>query len=167
MNKSLSLVAVLVGVLGGACARNSPAVSASAQESRNEARAQSSTPRSRVTEVAQNNQCNDWEVYFATGSAEISPDTRGVLDRLSQCIQAGNVRSVTVTGSADPRGGDNENLQLGARRADAIRAVLVEHGCDPNVVSTGTVGEATASGDPATYPVERRASIRTRDRAAY
>lgn len=113
--------------------------------------------------IATNTQCNDWEVFFDSGSAEISPTARAVLGGLAECIQRGDVRDVSIVGSADPRGTDTENLELGRRRAEAIRGVLVARGCDPSVVRTASVGEARTSGSPETYALERHASVRTRD----
>lgn len=113
--------------------------------------------------IATNTQCNDWEVYFDTGSAEISPTARAVLGGLADCIQRGDVRDVSIVGAADPRGTQMDNLELGRQRAEAIRQVLVARGCDPSVVRTASVGEARASGAPESYALDRHASVRTRD----
>lgn len=150
---TLTLTLALGGGLGLACASNERPTPDTAGQT------------SVATQVAQNNACNDWEIYFATGSAEVSPDTRVVLERLARCIRDGDVRDVSVVGSADPRGGADENMELGQRRADAIRAVLVANGCAPSVVRAYSRGEAGASGAPQSYAGERRVSVRTRERA--
>ncbi|MFO0604433.1 MAG: OmpA family protein [Polyangiales bacterium] len=149
----------LTGALALACA--STASTRTAATTPSAAQTAASTP----VQVAQNNACNDWEVYFPTGSAEISPETRAVLERLAACIRNGDVREVSVVGSADPRGAATDNQSLGQRRADAIREVLVANGCAPSVVRAYSVGETYTSGSPDTYALERRVSVRTRERA--
>lgn len=141
------------------------ALACASTASRNAAATPSAGQVSTATQVAQNNACNDWEIYFSTGSVEISPETRAVLERLAACIRNGDVREVSVVGSTDPRGPMTDNQDLGQRRADSIREVLVANGCAPSVVRAYSVGEAYTSGSPETYGLERRVSVRTRERA--
>lgn len=126
----------------------------------------SSAPRATTvatSHVRHGGDCNDWEIYFATNSAEVSPETREALGGLAQCIRNGAVREVTVLGSADPRGSARANGALAQRRADAIREILVAYGCPPSVVGANSVGERGASGSSATYAGERRALIHAHD----
>ena len=126
----------------------------------------SSAPRTTTvatSHVRHNGDCSDWEIYFATNSAEVSPETRAALSGLAQCIRNGDVREVTVLGSADPRGAARANGALAQRRADAIREILVAYGCPPSVVGASSVGELGASGSPNTYAGERRALIHAHD----
>jgi outer membrane protein OmpA-like peptidoglycan-associated protein len=126
--------------------------------------ATTAAPRaSTSSQVRQGSACNDWEIYFASNSAEVSPQTRAALVELAQCLQRGEVREVTVLGSADPRGSEMSNSDLAQRRADAIRDVLVANGCPPSVVGAQTVGEQGTSGSARTYPSERRAVIHAHD----
>lgn len=161
MFKPLSLVILSVGALSLGCStvpNPEPQVAA-----REQPRAVAPTPA--PERIATGSRCNDWEVFFDTGSASISETARAVLGGLAECIQRGDVRDVSIVGSADPRGAAPENLELGHQRAEAIRAVLVARGCDPSVVRTGSVGEARATGSPETFASERHASVRTRDQA--
>ena len=123
-------------------------------------------PRETASQVRRGSACNDWEIYFASNSAEVSPQTRAALGELAQCRQRGEVREVTVLGSADPRGSEMSNSDLAQRRADAIREVLVANGCPPSVVGAQTVGEQGVSAAPRNYPSERRAVIHAHDVAA-
>jgi len=159
MMKTLSMLCAL-GALSFGCA-STPAPEPADPAMRARAAAQAPTPEPQ--RIATNTRCNDWEVFFATGSAEVSPTARAVLGGLADCIQRGDVRDVSIVGSADPRGGQMDNLELGNQRAQAIRDVLVSRGCDPSVVRTASVGEARTSGSPETYALERHASVRTRD----
>ena len=144
----------ITGALGFACASSERATPDTAGQS------------SVAAQVSQTNACNDWEIYFATGASEVSPETRTVLERLARCIRSGDVREVVVVGSTDPRGPMTDNQALGQRRADAIREVLVANGCAPGVVRAYSQGEAGSSGSPETYAAERRVSVRTRERAS-
>lgn len=157
---SPALSLALLGALSSGCA-TAPTPTPEVATARAHHREPTPTPE----RIATGSRCNDWELYFDTGSAAISGEARAVLGGLAECIQRGDVRDVIVTGSADPRGAAPENLELGHQRAEAIRAVLVARGCDPSVVRTASVGEARASGDPQTYASERHASVRTHDRA--
>jgi outer membrane protein OmpA-like peptidoglycan-associated protein len=161
MIKMLSLVLVSAGALSFGCATAPGPDPVAANASHGHAHQPAPPPE----RIATGSQCNDWEVFFETGSAALSETSRAVLGGLAECIQRGAVRDVSIVGSADPRGTAPENHQLGHDRAEAIRAVLVARGCDPAVVRTASVGEDRASGDPQTYATERHASVRTRDQA--
>lgn len=140
------------GALGLACASNGAATSPASRET-----------TAASSHVRHGGDCNDWEIYFATNSAEVSPETRQALGGLARCIQNGDVREVTVLGSADPRGSSRANADLAQRRADAIREILVAYGCPPSVVGASSVGERGTSGSPATFAGERRAVIHAHD----
>ena len=157
MIKALSLALVSAGALSLGCA-STPAPEPEVATAHHTAR-----PTPQPERIATNSQCNDWEVFFATGSAAISEPARAVLGGLADCIQRGAVRDVSIVGSADPRGSGPENLELGEQRAEAIRTVLLARGCDPAVVRTASVGAARSSGEPQNFALERHASIRTRD----
>jgi len=49
---------------------------------------------------------------------------------------------VLITGHADRIGSEEYNLQLSQRRADAVKAYLVEQGIDGNRIETATRGES-------------------------
>jgi len=56
-------------------------------------------------------------------------------------------RKVALVGRADPRGSDAYNMQLGMRRADAIRDFLVQEGLSPDrIVSLDSEGKRDAKG---------------------
>ncbi len=158
MNNSMAtwMVLAATGAFGVSCAaseRPRPAT-AVARPASNAAR-----PTSVATRIEQGGVCDDWQIYFATGSHAISSGTRVVLERLAACIRDGRVREVTVTGSADPRGTVADNQELGHQRADAIRDVLVANGCRPGVVRARSQGETEASGARENYAAERGASV--------
>lgn len=159
MTRSIStaLSLALLGALSSGCATTAAPGGATAH-------AQAHEPAPSPERIATGSRCNDWALYFETGSASLNDEATAMLGGLAECIQRGDVRDVVITGSADPRGAAPENLELGRQRAEAIRSVLVARGCDPSVVRTASVGEARTSGDPQNYATERHASVHTHDR---
>lgn len=65
---------------------------------------------------------------FAVDSAELTPDTRGVLDTVAKALQSDQLVgfSFRIEGHADPRGGDAWNLRLSEQRARAVIDYLVQ-----------------------------------------
>lgn len=173
MLKHFALALVCAAPFALGCSHNTPSSNTAASEARQETRASATVMRAApmgaqqepaAREVAVNGQCSDWQVYFTTDSSDLSPEARQVLDRLATCIQSGDVSEVSIVGAADPRGSAQSNLELGQRRAEAIRQVLVSRGCDPAAIRTRSVGEANASGTPTDFAVERHANVITIER---
>jgi outer membrane protein OmpA-like peptidoglycan-associated protein len=70
-------------------------------------------------------------VYFAFDSAKLTDEGRRALDTAAREMGS-NLRScVELFGFADPVGPEAYNLQLGERRAEAVRRYLVETGAVP------------------------------------
>jgi peptidoglycan-associated lipoprotein len=84
-------------------------------------------------------------VHFAFDRAEIRPQDREFLDRFAAVMKQRYAdATVTVEGFADPAGSEAYNLDLGRRRADAVRSYLVETGRLPAArVRAVSYGEAT------------------------
>ncbi|CAN5681444.1 hypothetical protein BH09PSE5_BH09PSE5_12690 [soil metagenome] len=71
------------------------------------------------------------QVTFITDSAELSAETRSVLDTVAKALVSDRLAGFTfkVEGHADPRGGAEHNLKLSQERAEAVVNYLVEkHG---------------------------------------
>lgn len=65
-----------------------------------------------------------------------------------------------VVGYCDPIGTDEYNLQLGLRRADAVRTWMIAHGIPSNRIETKSFGKERAkSDDPVVFWRERRCEI--------
>lgn len=86
----------------------------------------------------------DVPVYFGFDEAEISTQYMAFLDRFSQVVTQYYPSSlITVEGFTDPVGTPEYNLALGKRRAEAVRAYLVEQrGLSPDMVRAVSYGEA-------------------------
>ncbi len=84
---------------------------------------------------------NDQRVFFAFNSSEISEDARNNL--LGQALYMKNHADtkIQIAGNCDERGSSEYNLALGARRANAAKAVLVKDGIDAKRISTISYGK--------------------------
>lgn len=67
-------------------------------------------------------------INFATGSAAIDPSSRGILDALASVALRCDRFSIEVAGHTDSQGVHAANMELSARRAEAVAAYLVSQG---------------------------------------
>jgi len=70
----------------------------------------------------------DVQIFFAFDSAEIRPETRPSLDELGKALsdpKLGNA-SFLIAGHTDAKGSNSYNLALSQRRAESVKAFLVE-----------------------------------------
>lgn len=80
-------------------------------------------------------------VYFDLDSYSVRSDAQPRLDAQAQWLNRyPNVR-VRIEGNADERGTREYNLALGARRAEAVRAYLVNRGVAPTRIDTISYGK--------------------------
>ena len=155
------LAAASVSLFAAACATARPAPSSTVASTTTTTSSQAATTQT----VAANDRCDNWNVYFATGSSDVTPSTRNALSGLAECVKHGNVSTIYLIGSADPRGPSTENDQLGLARANSIRTVLLDYGCPSSLVVSYSIGERNATGSPSDYAAERRVNIRTLESA--
>lgn len=80
------------------------------------------------------------EVFFGFDRAELDADGRKVLDELAQKFVQAELVGVVATAHADRLGDAHYNALLSARRAEAIRAYLVEQGVPESVVQVESRG---------------------------
>ncbi|MBK9656245.1 MAG: OmpA family protein [Rhodanobacteraceae bacterium] len=68
-------------------------------------------------------------IYFDTNQATLKPESKPTLDEIAQLLAADPALKVHVVGHTDNQGGLDSNLSLSKRRAEAVRAALInEHG---------------------------------------
>ena len=78
------------------------------------------------------------DVLFKTGSFELLSGARERLAKVSGIVLAHPGLHLEVEGHTDSVGGDEYNQQLSERRADAVRAYLVQQGIpDSSIVARG------------------------------
>ena len=84
---------------------------------------------------------NNQRVFFAFNSAEISEEAENNL--LGQALYLKNHEDtkIQIAGNCDERGSTEYNLALGARRANAAKAVLVNDGIAASRISTISYGK--------------------------
>ena len=81
-------------------------------------------------------------IGFKTSSAELDDASKGVLNDVAQSVNADpSIIAVRVDGHADATGGADENDQLAAARAEAVKGYLEEQGVSPDRVSITSHGE--------------------------
>jgi outer membrane protein OmpA-like peptidoglycan-associated protein len=91
-------------------------------------------------------------VQFQTNSAEILPVSFPLLTQVATVMaDHPELLKVRVEGHTDSRGPDAYNLALSQRRADSVRAFLVQHGVAPERLDAMGYGE-TRPVDPREVP---------------
>ena len=100
-------------------------------------------PLSDEVEVADRNKLPsvDFEVYFVSGSARITPRAAATLNPLGRALSDKRLAHGTflIAGHTDAKGSAEYNHELSRRRAEAVREYLIEHfAIDPKrLVSRG------------------------------
>ncbi len=99
------------------------------------------------------------EVFFATNQAVLSPESKEVLDKQIAWLKANPTKKIIIQGYADPRGTEKYNMQLGQKRADAVKKYFVQSGISPDrvsVVSFGSTELATTQNTAKGWAEDRR-----------
>ena len=105
---------------------------------------------------------SDSDAYFAFDSAHIRPQDHKILGQLATCFTSGPLagREMRLVGHADPRGDEDYNMVLGGRRADNVKAFIVQKGLDDGKVVTSSRGEMDATGtDESSWSRDRRVDV--------
>lgn len=87
---------------------------------------------------------------FASGQANLRAEARANLGRVVAFVQAAGNASVRIEGHTDDRGSDNLNQALSQRRAEAVRAALVEEGIAASRLTAVGLGKTQPVADNAT-----------------
>ena len=85
--------------------------------------------------------CTLGTVFFEFNEATLSSGTRQLLSDNARCIEAGGLRRVRLEGHADERGSTDYNLSLGQRRAEAVKAYLLNLGISGDDLIPVSYGE--------------------------
>jgi outer membrane protein OmpA-like peptidoglycan-associated protein len=91
-------------------------------------------------------QALDVMVFFKTAESELAADTAQRLARLGRLIGPMDGVFVRLEGYADVRGDEAYNEELSARRAAAVRDVLIRAGVPADRITLTAAGERAASG---------------------
>jgi peptidoglycan-associated lipoprotein len=80
-------------------------------------------------------------VYFSTDSTELSVESQQTLTNQAKWLKQFADNSIVIEGHADERGTREYNIALGAKRAQAVRAFLVQQGISPARIRTNSFGK--------------------------
>lgn len=104
-------------------------------------------------------------VTFETNSAELTPRTKILLDTLGRALQSDKlaVFKFSIEGHADPRGGEQFNLQLSQSRAEAVVSYLSEnqHIDRGRLVAVGKGQSELLNKSNPDAPENRRVTVKT------
>ena len=100
------------------------------------------------------------KVMFAQNKADLTPESKQVLDKQIAWLKENPNKNVIVQGYTDPTGLTAHNWKLGMERAESVKAYFVENGINPNRVSVVSFGErdlASTKNTPQSRKLDRRA----------
>jgi outer membrane protein OmpA-like peptidoglycan-associated protein len=98
------------------------------------------------------------EVLFASGKSVLLPAAQKKLDAVADALKNQEDRKMVVEGHTDSQGRESENLELGQKRAQAVRDYVVSRGVPSDKITAIGIGQARPIGDNKT--VEGRAQNR-------
>ena len=101
-------------------------------------------------------------VFFNWDSSQLGSGALNVLDAVAQEVANNPPGSIIVTGHTDTSGSTAYNERLAVRRADKVKAALLERGVPEEMIETGARGESdllVATPDNVREPANRRVNI--------
>ena len=102
-------------------------------------------------------------VYFSTDSVDLSPEAAQTLANQAKWLQQYSQYTITIEGHADERGTREYNIALGAKRAQATRNFLAQHGINAARIRTVSYGKerpVAVCNDISCWSQNRRAQTR-------
>ncbi|MGB5691230.1 MAG: OmpA family protein [Flavobacteriaceae bacterium] len=87
-------------------------------------------------------------ILFDSGSANIQPQSMGIIRQISQVLQQEAAMNLNIVGHTDADGDDASNLDLSKQRAEAVKNALVNvYNIDASRMQTEGKGESEPVGD--------------------
>lgn len=104
-------------------------------------------------------------LFFRFESGELTDESRALVPAVVQMVKSRPGPDVTVLGHTDTAGAATSNFELGLRRANVVRTLLVDGGIDASAVQVVSHGEAEPlvhTADEVFEPRNRRVEITVR-----
>jgi len=101
-------------------------------------------------------------VFFDFDASNINNDAEDVIETVVNEVLSRNLNGVDIVGHTDTSGSSAYNQRLANRRANAVKAALVERGVPANMITTNSRGEnelLVDTQDDIREPANRRAVI--------
>lgn len=108
-------------------------------------------------------------VNFKLDSAELTPESSAILDRVARTLASHPQVTVEVGGHTDSQGDAAYNLDLSARRAATVVAYLIEHGVPGESLTSRGYGETLlidTADTPQAHATNRRVELTRTDAGA-
>lgn len=108
--------------------------------------------------------CDDvtFVVYFGWDSAELTIQARQVVANAADQASACDITRVTIEGHTDRSGTASYNARLSQRRANVVRAALIDEGVAAGLIGVSSKGEgsgAKPTADGVREPLNRRSEV--------
>ena len=108
--------------------------------------------------------CGLLRAHFSFDSADPLPQDKIALKDVSECLNRPDLQSadIEIIGRADSRGSSAYNLDLGRKRAEAVKGLLIEAGVAKERIVTSSTGAAEAVGEDKgkySYGYDRRVDV--------
>jgi SH3 domain-containing YSC84-like protein 1 len=97
--------------------------------------------QSDVAQGLRNGRATLRNVHFATGKADITPDSEAALARVAQAMKDNPDWKIQVQGFTDSTGDKDANLKLSQDRADAVASWLADHGVERSRLTAKGYGQ--------------------------
>jgi peptidoglycan-associated lipoprotein len=108
-------------------------------------------------------QCRVKSPHFQFDEAETRAQDFMGLQALAECLSTERLdkAGIQLVGRADPRGTEAYNLELGQKRAERIKALLIKEGIDAGRITISSRGEAGSVGAQPmySYGYDRRVDV--------
>jgi outer membrane protein OmpA-like peptidoglycan-associated protein len=104
-------------------------------------------------------------LYFKFESDDLTDDSKALVPKVVEALRSRPFPDVAVIGHTDTMGSTAGNFQLGLRRANAIRTLLIQAGIGAAVIEVSSHGEADLlikTADQVFEPRNRRVEITVR-----
>ena len=108
--------------------------------------------------------CGLLRAHFSFDSADPLPQDKIALKDVSECLNRPDLQSadIEIIGRADSRGSSAYNLDLGRKRAEAVKGLLIEAGVAKERIVTSSTGAVEAVGEDKgkySYGYDRRVDV--------